>query len=135
MTENLFNIGNNPLSINPPCPCVFYSDKYNTCDFDFLQKYLSRKRVSNCPRGISKNGYSYKFFGYAVLGELEHNGGKMNFENICDILPFLKPRVVLKILQKLRRNGKILKKCTGRRSELDSKNVWKLGNSFGGCSR
>lgn len=117
--------------------CVFCSPQERTCDVDIVGKYLSLKRVPYaCPRGLTpKSDYkNYKFFSYAFLGELEHNGGRMTFGRICDLFPFLSPWAVLKILKKLRREGKI-SKLRRTLSELDRRNVWKLGNNFRGSSR
>lgn len=142
------SIGDNSLK-TPLCPCsecVFHT-RYG-CEFEFCNRWLSAERVPDgCPRGLARKTRqyrenrncrktrSYRFFEYAILGELEHNGGRMTFGEICQLFPYLEQEVVLKILRKLKREGKISHLNRGALRIYDQRNVWKLGHALGGCYR
>jgi len=90
-----------------------------------MSKYTSKERViSGCPRGITKQGYGLRFFGWAVLGELEHNV-KMSFSEIHEKFPYLGGAEITKILNRLRRAGKI-----SRLVSVGNRNggIWRIGN-------
>lgn len=117
-----------------PCPgCVFHT-QYG-CEFEFYNKWLSAERVPDgCPRGLAQKT-SYRFYEYVILGEMEHNGKRMTFEEICQLFPYMKQRVVLKILRRMKREGKISHVRCGSMKIYDQRNVWKIGHAFGGSYR
>ena len=113
-----------PVPVSP-CNCVFYSDRCQTCDFDFMKKFISKERVpAGCSRGITRRGKHTRFFEIAILGELERNI-KMGFSEIHEKFPYLKDAELTKILNRLRRAGKIVRLVSvGNRNG----GIWRVGN-------
>ena len=127
MVKNLSDMGDYPVPITPPCQCVFYSYNFDTCDLDFLRKFLSSKRIqTNCPRGFDKHGRRVlRFFGWAIMGEFEKHK-QLSFDQICNRCPMLKPKQILFILKKKKREGKIVR--------LKNSSIWRIGTFKGRIS-